>query len=57
MMWSEKGWNGQTESLNGTTGTKKSVKDRESWQGGRQAYHLCVGGHKLRRKKKKKKKK
>lgn len=25
------------------------MRDRESRQGGRQAYHLCVGGHKLRK--------
>lgn len=25
------------------------MRDRESGQGGRQAYHLCVGGHKLRK--------
>lgn len=34
---------------------KKSMKDRESRQGGRQAYHLCVGGHKLKEEKKMKK--
>lgn len=33
------------------------MKDRESRQGGRQAYHLCVGGHKLKEEKKKKMKK
>lgn len=27
------------------------MRDRESRQGGRQAYHLCVGGHKLRKSK------
>lgn len=29
----------------------KGMRDRESGQGGRQAYHLCVGGHKLRKNK------
>lgn len=33
------------------------MKDRESRQGGRQAYHLCVGGHKLKEKEEKKKEK
>lgn len=50
-------WDGQTEGVNSTTGTKKGMRDRESWQGGRQAYHLCVGGHKLKEEREKKKKK
>lgn len=50
-------WDGQTEGVNNTTRTKKGMRDRESWQGGRQAYHLCVGGHKLKEEREKKKKK
>lgn len=58
--WSEKGWNQMRRSnrkLDRYDMDRKSMKDRESWQGERQAYHLCVGGHKLRRKERKKKKK
>lgn len=33
------------------------MRDRESRQGGRQAYHLCVGGHKLRKSKEEEEKK
>lgn len=58
MMRSKKGWKWMKRSnwkLKRCDRNWKSVKDRESWQGGRQAYHLRVGCHKLRRKKKKKK--
>lgn len=56
----EKPWNVTTGTLKKTDKTKKQrggMRDRESRQGGRQAYHLCVGGHKLRKSKEEEEKK
>lgn len=53
----ETGWKGQTENYERhDKRRKKKAWETERADRERRAYHLCVGGHKLRKKKKKTKK-